>query len=317
VGRAAVKVRSLFGVATVALLLSACAAARPTATATIPTQSWILYQRLTGAGGGIFLMHPDGSDEHALAPEVSGEQIHPDWSPDGKNVVFVVDGVIFIKAIAGSSAAEAIILCCDYPAWSPDGSRIAYTAYENGDSAGPAASLIEVYDIATTKVTVSARLERPTIADVPRWSPDGKNLVVGVDQMDGDGTETGSAIAVIPVDGSGAPRYLTKFDSFAYAPDWNRTGDLILFSDETRGAQKPPGDIWNLFVMRPDGSGLRQVTTATAATRLRNASWTADGAGIIAVLDASAEIVLVDPATGTLTSIGGENTAHPRVQPTS
>jgi Tol biopolymer transport system component len=257
-----------------------------------------------------------GTDDHAVAPEVPGEQIHPDWSPDGRQVAFVVDGVIFIKPADGSSAAQPIIPCCDYPAWSPDGRRIAYTAYENGASAGPSASRIEIYDLDTKATTVVLRLARPTIADVPRWSRDGKNLVVGVDQMDDDGNETGSAVAVVSVDGA-PPRYLTKFDSFAYVPDWSRTEDLILYSDETRAGQQPPGDVWTLFTIRPDGSGARQVTHATVQTRLRNASWTPDGAGIIAVLDASAQIVLVDPATGAITTIGGADTAHPRVQPTS
>jgi Tol biopolymer transport system component len=135
--------------------------------------------------------------------------------------------------------------------------------------------------------------------------------------MDGDGNETGSAIAIVPADASSGPRYLTKFDSFAYVPDWSRSGGLILYSDETRGARKPAGDTWNLFTIGPDGSSLRQITNATASTRLRHPSWTPDGLGIIAVLDASSEIVLVDPTSGALRTLGGENTAHPRVQPTS
>ena len=59
--------------------------------------AWIAYQTYrTGADGvdadGIGLMHPDGTDDHPIAADVSDAQLLPDWSPDGMRLVFTTRG---------------------------------------------------------------------------------------------------------------------------------------------------------------------------------------------------------------------------------
>ncbi|MGH7615479.1 MAG: hypothetical protein ACREMW_15725 [Gemmatimonadales bacterium] len=50
-----------------------------------PTGGWIAYvNALPGQGGDIWLMHPDGANDHLLA--LNG--FHPTWSPDGQRVAF-------------------------------------------------------------------------------------------------------------------------------------------------------------------------------------------------------------------------------------
>jgi Tol biopolymer transport system component len=259
-----------------------------------------------GGQAGNFVMGLDGSNPQRIGADAPGTHKHPDWSPDGKHVVFVdeADGHLWVAHLDGSPT-ERLAVCetsyCDYPAWSPDGKRIAYSRIEGSLGAtGPAALGIEVVDLATMRVTPVVRLERPLLVDVPRWSPDGTELVVGVDRMDEDGFDTGAAIAIVPSTG-GALRYLTDFELFGYNPDWDPITGRVVFSVEAVGysAAPDPEDPWDLYTIRPDGTDLRRLTTAAPGEHLWHPRWTPDGSRITAAIQHTAG-VWVDAATGAI-----------------
>jgi len=285
----------------------------------------ILHTHLTGAGGGIFLMRPDGTDVIQLATDVAGSHKHPDWSPDGRHVVFVDDdatGRIWIAHLDGAPTtllAECAAPGCDYPAWSPDGTRIVYTAYEPPLTEGPpAASSLVIHELATDETTTVIRLDDLLLADVARWSPDGTQLVFGVDLNDAQGCEVGSAIAIVPADG-GEPRYLTNFDQWAYYPDWNRATGQIVFSTEVIGYQCSPGpeaETWDLHLIETDGTGGRQLTHVEPGQRLWNPSWTPDGTRITAGFEDTRLGVWVDPTTGAIEPFPtAQLMSRPRLRP--
>ena len=285
-----------------------------------PGEPWIVYQTDIGAGNVIFLMRSDASDAHAISASAAGEQLHPDWSPDGRRIAFVGDGGLWVADGDGSNA-QRLKACdsCDYPAWSPGGTKIAFSRYETG-ATGPSASSIEVFDLASSAVTTVVREERPHLVDVPRWSPDGQQLVVGVDQMDESGSETGAAIAVVSASG-GTLRNLTTFDSFASYPDWSWVSNTIVYSTEAIGAKKTPGpgdDTWDLHTIKPDGTALRQITHVAQGTQIWQPSWTPDGKRVIADLEQDRRGVFVDPVTGQVDVIASPGAAvtHPRLRPT-
>lgn len=281
------------------------------------------FNVLTGAGGGVLLTRLDGSDVVELGADVPGVHKRNDFSPDGEHVVFVDETTetIWIANLDGTPSVQ-VPGCdhngCDSPSFSPDGSRLAYSRYENGAAVGPAAVGIEVIDLATGKVTKVVRLERPVLADVPRWSPDGTELVIGVDQMDDEANETGAAIAIVAASG-GEPRYLTQFDLYGYLPDWNRvTGDIV-FSNQIRNAAKgfdEAHEATDVFTIRPDGSGLRQVTHAVPGEQILGAKWTPDGKAILAYSTKTAGAIRIDPATGATTDVPHPaKTLAPRLRP--
>lgn len=88
-----------------------------------PTGDSLAYVRNWSADtleGQISLVRPNGDDPHTL---VRGDS--PDWSPDGKHLVYVHDGAIW-TVNADGSGAKLLIPNGRSPAWSRDGEMIVF-----------------------------------------------------------------------------------------------------------------------------------------------------------------------------------------------
>src|SRR5262249_47285499 len=71
-------------IAALAFLFAGVSAAPPAAAA--PSSPWVAFQAFRiGQFGvdGVFLVRPDGKDQHEVATVIPGRHIHPDWSSDG------------------------------------------------------------------------------------------------------------------------------------------------------------------------------------------------------------------------------------------
>jgi Tol biopolymer transport system component len=285
------------------------------------------FNILTGAGGGVLLTRLDGTDIVQLGTDVPGVHKRDDFSPDGQHIVFVDETTetMWIANLDGSPTVQ-VPGCdhngCDNPAFSPDGTHLAYSRVESApDITGPAAVGIEVVDLATGEITQVVRLERPHLADVPRWSADGTQLVIGVDEMDDEANETGASIAIVPADGSAAteePQYLTDFSLYAYTPDWSWvTGEIVMSNSikEFSAGFDAATEACDVWVIGPDGSGLRQVTHVAAGEQIKGAKWTPDGTEILA-FSTNVGAVRIDPATGAMTPVPHpDSTGSPRQRP--
>lgn len=297
----------------------------PATTSTIPPVEGPLMvgESQVGAGYGTYVYDAKGQKIRRL-DDPSGSALKPDPSPDGKLVVFTnSDDTLWLVGIDGANAHQ--LLACDKTcdaldnaAFSPDGRRIAFTAAVA--AAGPPASTtIRVLDLDTMVTTDVVTGKYPALVDVPRWSPDGARLVVGLDYFDDHGDEIGSSIAVVAVSG-GAVTPLVDQAVFAYAPDWNHVTGEIVYSTETREDRAggiASGDTWDLHGIQADGSAGRTITSVAAGQRLKMPYWTLDGKSLLAVFykDGIYSEVRIDATTGALTEISTGVGTHVRQVP--
>jgi Tol biopolymer transport system component len=88
----------------------------------------------------------------------------------------------------------------------------------------------------------------------PSWSPDGSRVAfVSTRDREGDGFES-LEIYVMRADGSGETR-LTRTEGGEADPGWSPDGESLLFARR----RLPNEDAFELALMRPDGTGVRQL----------------------------------------------------------
>ena len=255
---------------------SMSAAPSPTATAAAttahrvpaPGEPWIAYQRVTNRAEAA-LMRPDGSDAYTPTGSVPGtDQSNPDWSPDGLRLVFAVtidDRDHLWTVDADGSGAKELVDCeapclfVDDPAWSPDGASVLYSRNEEVD--GKSVATLETVRLADGHIDVLLTAAPVDFFAGARWSPDGRSIVLEVVHRAGTSPESElSGVTLSVVDLSTAtrkPRGITDPALFAATADWSGDGTEIVYS-ALPVAKAPQPD---LFTIRPDGTGLRRLTT--------------------------------------------------------
>lgn len=291
-----------------------------------PGEPWLVYGWYPKS---LFLVRPDGSDRHRLPLAVDGEPFAPSWSADGERLVFVVrdtatpNGSIWTADANGANAAPLYGTtgeCNDgafWPAWSPDGTRLAMICYDTRNEAGETS--VSILDPATGERTDLASLRYPdTIDNPPSWSPDGTALTFEIIRWDPtDQFVESSVVATIPTAGGDVAR-LTDPALFAGHPDWGPDGARIAFNTydtgNIHGIQEPS----NVYTIAPDGSDLRQLSTASTdgTMRIGQPFWSNDGTRIWVSIGRDWEkdstgqfsntLGWVDVATGAFTEIGTE-----------
>ena len=302
-----------------------------------PGEPWIIYQ---GAPQGLSLARPDGTGNHViLGPP--GEQLHPDWSPDGSRIAYVqateAASDIWITDPQGANPkpllpdipTELAGHFWDNPAWSRAGSHIATIAYEGDPQRSlPVRSVLAIVAVETGAIEIAGELASAdgSLHSFPRWSPDGNALVVIEDRFEGQDYLGGRiAVARRTEDGWSTQDPITDVVA-APRGDWHPTDDLIVFCTNDVGGVQVTDDPSELFTVRADGSGLRQITDfGPSAERATQPSWTADGRIIFTYITGNADerlsIAFVD-ADGSnrevaigpdLVGIG--NRPHPRARP--
>jgi Tol biopolymer transport system component len=307
------------------------------ADATSPTELDFVYQTRVGDGIGVFVSV--GGEMHRVDEAAPGTRHkHPLWTNDGSRVAFVVEGAWDATgSVVRSSEVwtvgpmgedpHAVIRCdcwdLNNPSWSPNGSEIAFVEFDAPLSEGPpSASRIVVLDVASGTRAIVVESEPGQLVDIPRWSPDGRSLVVSIDRFDSPGNETGSSFAVVPANG-GPMRPILPFEEFGYDADWNRATGTLVFGVQTQEYASPDPKVsaWDLFEIQPDGTGRRAITDVGAEQRLSLPMWSADGSQIAATLDATVGEpggqmpVIVDPATGAIAPLGPPLGDYARLRP--
>ncbi len=218
----------------------------PTPTQTdVPTPSMTPTPTVTPAGGGmgqiafvsdrtgipqVHLINVDGSDVRPIT-DVTGGACQPDWSPDGRQVVFVSPcdftlnnfskSSLFTINADGSGLKQLFETAGgDFePAWSPNGSEIAFTSLRDGYAQIYAINLAD----GTTKRLTNTTRERPTTQ--PAWSRFGDMIVYTIHRYES------YQVLWMPKDGQQNDQLVRSgLDVWDSAPVWSPIEDKILFN---------------------------------------------------------------------------------------
>jgi Tol biopolymer transport system component len=301
-------------------------------------EPWIVLQ---GALQGLTFVRPDGTGNHViLGPP--GEQLHPDWSPDGSKIAYVqasnTASAIWVTDPRGDAGPlltaeppDLAGLFWDNPAWSPDGSTIAAVAYEGDPQTTlPTRSMLVLVDVERGAVEVAGELLSAdgALHSFPRWSPDGAALVIVKDRFEGD-EYLGGEIAITRRVGKGwsEPAPITDIVPGPRA-DWHPSRDLIVYCTNDVGGAAQSDDPSNLFTIRSDGSGLTQITDyGPGEDRASQPSWTSDGRIIFTHIAGPADeritVGFMDADGSNVETaveaslVGTGNRPHPRLRPVS
>lgn len=241
-----------------------------------PNGSALLFVSSRGGEEALWIATTDGRSPRLFfdGGTAGKEPGGPVWSPDGKTIAFAMRPVnatrddetdIFTANADGTNLRRLTSTPGDdsHPHWSADGRRIFFnSARATPDlSAEWGKQWIDVYSMASNGSDVRRITDCKSICTYPVPSPDGRS-VVHRRTYDGPGFDWGlnaglrnSEVVVTSIDGK-VTRNLSNSPAYDGWPTWAKDGRWIIFVSNRKGQ----ANTGQLFAIRPDGSGLTQLT---------------------------------------------------------
>mgnify|MGYP001150589154 CR=1 FL=1 len=206
----------------------------------------------------LYTMNPDGTDVTKLV-DLIGNEDEPDWSPDGKRIVFTKNG----SSICILEVSTTSIHCLSpgfSPDFSPDGSKIVF-------SDGPSGH-VEIFVMnsdGSSRIQLTDNYYYSSL--YPKWSPDGGKIVYDYHHnlwiMNSDGTEKTRI----------TNNYSTQWAfSASWSPDGNKLAFVYVAEEDYEIVE------WGIFTIDTDGTNLMQVTDVFYDDE---PEWSPDGQKII------------------------------------
>lgn len=228
-----------------------------------------------GSASEIYAMRPDGSEERQLTDNAVMDD-DPDWSPDGRQIVFIsrVDSTpgapgrrpdIYVMNADGSGRRRLLQVSdvAEHPRWSPDGSRISFAASD------PAVAGFQPYVMNNDGSNVKLVRAMPGENFGLEWSPDGTRFLF----LSNRSPRFWWTMYTMPTDGSseqqlaGDAACTSNVGPAAWSPD----GSAIAFSCDASRV---------ISTMRADGTAPVSLTAPTTTGDDFGPVWSPSGAQI-------------------------------------
>jgi Tol biopolymer transport system component len=199
---------------------------------------------------GLFVADASGAHRRRLTIAHLRKQIYdgdPSWSPDGRWIAFAHEVPMHptIELIRPNGRGRHTLTRGEAPSWSRDGRQVVFQAGEVG-----ATHIFTVRKDGSGRrqITASAGMSD----SLPDWSPDGRRIVFVREAI---GQAHVARVYVVTPRAPARAEPVTNGPTYDTTPVWSPDGRWIVFS---RG--RPFGN-FRLYLVRPDRSGLRAVTS--------------------------------------------------------
>jgi len=234
----------------------------------------------------VMTMAPDGTDLRTIVAPSPTSIVHVVWGPGsrftfdsdraGQNQVFSMDAAgNDVRPLSSGPHGHG------WPAVSRDGSSVVFDDWIDQTDFGLLLTRADGSPSNPRALTTSADPAKGGDTQ-PAFSPDDKRVAFQrwVTPDPADPKAVTAAIFVVGIDGKGL-RQLTPYDMDAGLPRWSPDGSTILFTDHADTFNLPNTLSANLWTVRPDGSGLAQLTRETGGNFAAEGSWAPDGSAIV------------------------------------
>src|SRR5215207_8986571 len=237
----------------------------------------ILYAAQAGKFEQLFSVRSDGSGRRQItrfSDSAGGSLSH--WSPDGSRIVFTrrwdpngpnAREQIYVTNADGSNRRPIDLPGVEpiQPTWFPDGRRILFLDLASTPT----------YKILKADGTGLRNAGMPPFGDSACVFGDGKRVAVMRPRVPGD--DEVLAVFVVRLD-KGSAKRITAWGSYTGTIDCSPDGTRVVFGKPAFG---PPTSA-NVFTIRTDGTGLRQLTHSRGGIVNNNPnSWSPDGTKIV------------------------------------
>ncbi|MBN1538468.1 MAG: PD40 domain-containing protein [Anaerolineales bacterium] len=219
----------------------------------------------------IYTICPDGSGLTRITNHPNADET-PAWSPDGQRLAFVSNRTgsyqIFIVDSDGGNINQ---VTTDYdnslPIWLPDGQHIAFRTTDNEGLWWWRKAKLD-----GSEVEKISEASYDFFYQTPAWSPDGKKMAYMSLEEQKERNDGSSQIHIKNLDGTN-DMALTHDTWENASPVWSPDGKNIAFVSEMHGEY----NIFALYIMRSDGSKVKQLTRPVYTDVSAIFSWSPDG----------------------------------------